>query len=66
LSEVIILKFDNYELLKERGQEAAIIPKRRRGHSHGHVKARYPEDGEREHYYQRKKKRRLVEVNSAK
>lgn len=53
---------DNYELLRERGQEAAIIPKHRRGKAHGHVKARYPDDGERERYYSRKKKRGRVEA----
>jgi IS5 family transposase len=53
---------DNYELLRERGQEAAIIPKRRRGRARGHVKARYPDDGERERYYRRKKKRGRVEA----
>jgi len=52
----------NYELLRERGQEAAIIPKRRRGKARGHVKARYPDDGERERYYRRKKKRGRVEA----
>jgi len=53
---------DNYELLRERGQEAAIIPKRRRGRARGHVKSRYPDDGERERYYRRKKKRGRVEA----
>jgi IS5 family transposase len=53
---------DNYELLRERGQEAAIIPKHRRGHARGHVKARYPDDGERERYYRRRKKRGRVEA----
>ncbi|MCK4627052.1 MAG: IS5 family transposase [Phycisphaerae bacterium] len=52
----------NYELLRERGQEAAIIPKRRRGKARGHVRARYPDDGERERYYRRKKKRGRVEA----
>ena len=53
---------DNYKLLRERGQEAAIIPKRRRGKARGHVKARYPDEGERERYYRRKKKRGRVEA----
>ena len=53
---------DNYELLRERGQEPAIIPKRRRGQAHGHVKARYPDDDERERFYRRKKKRGRVEA----
>lgn len=52
----------NYKLLHERGQEAAIIPKRRRGHAKGHVKSRYPDDGERERYYMRRKKRGRVEA----
>jgi IS5 family transposase len=56
---------DNYDLLHERGQEAAIIPKRRRGKARGHVKARYPDDGERERYYRRKKKRGRVEAKFA-
>jgi len=53
---------ENFELLRERGQEAAIIPKRRRGKARGHVKARYPDDGERERYYRRKKKRARIEA----
>ena len=52
----------NHDLLRERGQESAIIPKRRRGRARGHVKARYPDDGERERYYRRKKKRGRVEA----
>jgi transposase, IS5 family len=53
---------ENYELLHVRGQEAAIMPKHRRGKARGHVKARYPEYGERERYYRRKKKRARVEA----
>jgi IS5 family transposase len=52
----------NHDLLRERGQESAIIPKRRRGRARGHVKARYPDLGERERYYRRKKKRGRVEA----
>lgn len=47
----------NYELLHERGQEAAIIPKRRRGKEKGHIKARYTNDAERARYYRRSKER---------
>jgi len=53
---------ENYDLLRERGQEAAIMPKHRQGKARGHVKARYPSDGERERYYRRKKKRARVEA----
>lgn len=52
----------NYDLLRERGQEAAIIPRRKRGKARGHVKARYPDDCERERYYRRRKKRGRVEA----
>lgn len=51
----------NYDLLRERGQEAAIIPKHRRGKGKGHVIARYPDDGERARFYMRKKKRPRIE-----
>lgn len=51
----------NYELLHERGQEAAIIPKHRRGKTRGHIKARYPDDAERARYYKRSALRWKVE-----
>jgi len=51
----------NYELLRDRDQEAAIIPKRRRGKRKGHIKARYPDDAERARYYKRSKERWKVE-----
>jgi transposase, IS5 family len=53
---------ENYELLRERGQEAAIMPKHRRGKARGHIKSRYPDEGERGRYYRRKKKRARVEA----
>jgi len=51
----------NYELLHDRDQEAAIIPKRRRGKAKGHIKARYPDDAERARYYRRSRERWKVE-----
>jgi len=51
----------NYDLLRGRGQEAAIIPKHRKGKGKGHVLARYPDDDERARYYRRKKKRPFIE-----
>jgi IS5 family transposase len=51
----------NYELLRGRDQEAAIIPKRRRGKGKGHIKARYPDSGERARYYRRSRVRWKVE-----
>jgi IS5 family transposase len=51
----------NYELLHDRDQEAAIIPKRRRRKRKGHIKARYPDDAERARYYRRSKERWKVE-----
>lgn len=51
----------NYELLRNRGQEAAIIPKRRRGKRKGHIQARYPNNAERARYYRRTKERWKVE-----
>jgi IS5 family transposase len=51
----------NYDLLRSRGQEPAIMPKRRPYKEKGHVIARYPDDDERTRYYQRKRKRARIE-----
>ena len=52
---------DNFELLKERKQKAAIMVKRRRGKCRGHMKARYPNKKEYHIYYRLKKFRSYIE-----
>lgn len=51
----------NYDLLRSRGQEPAIMPKRRPYKGKGHIIARYPDGDERGRYYRRKKKRARIE-----
>jgi len=50
----------NFDLIRESGQLAAIIPKRKRGKKRGHVSGRY-EPWERGYYYRMKKRRPRVE-----
>jgi len=52
---------DNFKLIKERKQKAAIMVKRRRGKQRGHIKARYPQKNTYQIYYRMKKFRPLVE-----
>lgn len=52
---------DNFRLLKERKQSAAIMVKRRRGACRGHMKARYPNQKDYQIYYRLKKFRSFIE-----
>lgn len=52
---------DNFALIKDRKQKAAIMVKRRRGKQRGHIKARYPTQKAYQHYYRLKQFRSYIE-----
>lgn len=52
---------ENFLLLRERGQAAAIHVKRRRGRQRGHIQARYPDRAAYQQYYRLKRDRPQVE-----
>jgi IS5 family transposase len=52
---------DNYEMIEDEGQRAAIIPKRLKGRKRGHITNRYPDAGDQQYYRRTKRKRPRIE-----
>jgi IS5 family transposase len=52
---------ENFKLIKERKQKAAIMVKKRKNKQRGHIKARYSSPSSYQYYYRMKKFRPLVE-----